>query len=142
MKEITSNYEVKKGDRLSFEFSIRSFWNAGQIKSALETVNQDPKLRVLDYRIEEHTWQEIGISSWIFDKLIVEIEVIQNPFPVMILAALIVSTVGLYFLSVTLDKMYLISESIPETAKTGLSMLALIGGAFAGYLILKKKFLA
>lgn len=138
MKEITTSYEVKKGDRIRFEFSIRSFWNEGQIKSALEQVNRDPKLTVIDYQVEEHTWQEIGISSWILDKLIVNVEVLQNPFPVMILVAMVISTIGLYFLSVTLNKVYLISESIPETAKTGLSMLTLFGGAFVGYFALRK----
>lgn len=143
MKEVTTNYQVKKGDQLQFEYTIQTLWSEDQIKSILDRVNTDPKLRVLDYNIVSHDWQTIGVYGeygTLLDKLIVKIEVLENPFPVMVLIALIVATSGLYFLSLTLDKVYLISESIPETAKTGLSMLVMLGGAFVGYLMLKKKF--
>lgn len=145
MKEITSNYQVKKGDQIQFEFTIQTLWSEEQIKSVLERINTDPKLRVMEYKTVAHDWRDVGMYgeyATLLDKLIVKVEVLQNPFPVMILIAMMVATAGLYFISLTLDKIYLISESIPETAKTGLSFLTLIGGAFAGYLILKRKFLS
>ena len=143
MKEVTTSYQVKKGDQLQFEYTIQTLWSEDQIKSILDRVNTDPKLTVLDYEIVTHNWQDVGVYGEygaLLDKLIVKIEVLQNPFPVMILIAMIVATGGLYFLSLTLDKVYLISESIPETAKTGLSFVMVLGAVFAGYMVLKKKF--
>jgi hypothetical protein len=142
MKEVTTSYQVKKGDQLQFEYTIQTLWSEDQIKSILDRVNTDPKLSVLDYEIVTHNWQDVGVYGeygMLLDKLIVKIEVLQNPFPVMILIAMIVATGGLYFLSLTLDKIYLISESIPETAKAGFSYMALIGTALVGYFILRKQ---
>jgi hypothetical protein len=140
MKEVTTSYQVKKGDQLQFEYTIQTLWSEDQIKSILDRVNTDPKLSVLDYEIVTHNWQDVGVYGeygMLLDKLVVKIEVLQNPFPVMILIAMIVATGGLYFLSLTLDKVYLISESIPETVKTGLSMVTILGGVFIGYLALR-----
>ncbi len=144
MKEVTSGYQVKKGDVLQFEYTIQTLWSEEQIKSVLERVNTDPKMKILEYKVVTHDWKDVGMYgeyAMLLDKFIVKVEVLQNPFPVMVLIAMITATAGFYFISLSLDKIYLITESIPETAKSGLSYLALIGGAFAGYLILKKKFL-
>jgi len=142
MKEVTTSYQVKKGDRLQFEFTIQTLWSEDQIKSIVERINTDPKLNVIDYEIVSHDWKDMGMYgeyATLLDKLIVRVEVLQNPFPVMVLIAMIVATGGIYFLSLTLDKIYLISESIPETAKTGLSIIIVIGAVFAGYIVLRKQ---
>lgn len=137
-----TNYQVKKGDQLQFEFTIQTLWSEDQIKSILEQVNTDPKLRIIDYETVAHDWKDVGMYgeyAALLDKLIVRVEVLQNPFPVMVLIAMIIASSGIYFLSLTLDKVYLISESIPETAKTGLSMIMVIGAVIAGYIVLRKQ---
>jgi len=143
MKEVTTNYQVKKGDQLQFEFTIQTLWSEDQIKSIVERINTDPKLNVIDYEIVSHDWKDVGMYgeyATLLDKLIVRVEVLQNPFPVMVLIAMIVAMGGLYFLSLTLDKVYLLSESIPDTVKSGFSTLALIGGAVIGFVALRKHF--
>ncbi len=141
MKEITSSYQVKKGDIIQFEFTIQTLWSEEQIKSIIDRVNTDPKLRVMDFKTVTHDWKDVGVYgeyATLLDKFVVKVEVLQNPFPVMVLIAMVVATAGLYFLSLSLDKIYLISESIPETAKTGLSFLGLAGSAIVGYFLLRK----
>lgn len=148
MQEVTTSYQVTKGDQLQFEFTIQTLWSEEQVKSALDQINTDPRLRVIGHEIVAHDWKDVGVYgeyAVLLDKLIVKVEVLQNPFPVMILIAMIIGVTGLYFLSLSLDKVYLIAKGViegigelPGAAKAGLSMLTLVGGALVGYLALRK----
>lgn len=142
MQEITQGYEVKKGDVLELHYNILSFWTNDQIDSLCEKIEASGKMSVQDYSIEKQSaWMNDPDYGWTpRDKLILKVEVIENPFPVLILVALIAGTAGLIFLSISLDKIYLIAKETPQALSTvglGLFTILVIAGMIF-YFVVKR----
>ena len=127
MIEINQSYQVKKGDIIEFDYRIFSLWENSQIQAILEKINNDGKMLVLDY--------ELSSSNFYSDLLKIKVEILQNPFPVLLLVVAIAAIGTSLFIYLSLDKIYLISEKAPETVTAGINLLSLAllfgGGLFA-----------
>lgn len=123
--EISQDYEVKVGDKLEMNFQILSIFTDAQVNYLINKVNEDGKVRVDNYRVENH--------SFFSDILIIEATVVQNPFPLALILIAITSIAGGLFIYLSLQKVYLIATEAPlAAASVGIGFLAavVIGGYF------------
>lgn len=116
-QEITQNFEVQKGDIIEFDYKILSLWEADQIEAILNKVNEDGRMSVVDY--------EIIKNNWYSDVLKVQVRILQNPFPLMILIFAIASIATSMFIYLSLSKIYLISREVPGAVTGGIGAISL-----------------
>jgi len=125
MQQISNDFQVKNGDIVQFDYKIMAIYEQPQINSIITKIDSDPRMSVVSYSVES--------SSWLNDILHIEVQVAQNPFPLLLLI-LAISAIGTsLFIYLTFDKAYLISREIPEVITGGLNtlnlgLIALIAG--------------
>lgn len=132
MKEISQSYQLKKGDRIELHYRILSVFEDAQINYLLSNINEDGRMIVEDYELENSTWYS--------DRLKIRIRVISNPFPLAILILAIGSIATSIFVYLSFDKAYLIARESPEilTEFTGsFSLIAIAIIAIIAYFILR-----
>lgn len=109
MKEISKNFELKKDDRIQLHYKILSVFENTQINYLLSNINEDGRMIVEDYSLENSTWYS--------DRLIINLRIINNPFPLTILILAIGSIATSIFLYLSFDKAYLIAREAPEVVE-------------------------
>lgn len=117
MQEITQNFEVQKGDTIEFDYKILSLWENDQIEAILNRINEDGRMEIAGY--------EIVPNNWYSDVLKIQIRILQNPFPLVVLVIAIASIATAIFVYLSLDKIYLISREVPEAITGGVGAISL-----------------
>jgi len=117
MQEITQNFEVQTGDIIELDYKILSLWEDAQIEAILNKINEDGRMEIAGY--------EIVSNNWYSDVLKIQIRVLKNPFPLVVLVVAIASIATAIFVYLSLDKMYLISREVPEVIAGGVGAVSL-----------------
>jgi hypothetical protein len=68
---------------------------------------------------------EIVPNNWYSDVLKIQIRILQNPFPLVVLVIAIASIATAIFVYLSLDKIYLISREVPEAITGGVGAISL-----------------
>ena len=118
------NYEAVKGERLELHFSILTLPVISNIQKQLITsqLAKDPHIKVLSV-------------DYIAGDLIVNVEILDNPFPLILLIGSVTAILGGWFIWASLSKVYKIIDdpAIRSTINIGLIVVS----AIVGLLVIK-----
>lgn len=118
--EVSQAEQARKGDVFDFHYIASGWCKQAKIESLVHKLDQDMRWRVDEFQYDEET-----------GKLRIRVEVLENPFPVIIIVAAI-GAIGAGLLAwLSLDKI----EKITTHPVAGLTALAAVIG---GLLILRK----
>lgn len=110
--EIPESTEAKVGDIFDLYYSVSGWWTKGKVESLVYRIDQDPRWKITRYDYDEPN-----------DKLRLRVEIVANPFPIVVVVAAIgVAAAGL-FAWLSLDKIEKITTS-PVGAAMGLGTVA------------------
>ncbi len=112
--EVPQSYEVRKGDLLDFHYAVSGWCKQAKIESLVHKLDEDPRWAVKEFEYDE----EKG-------KLRIRAEVIENPFPVIIIIAAIGAIGAGLFAWLSLDKIEKITSS-PVGAALSLGTVAAV----------------
>ena len=113
MMEVSQLENALKGEVYAFHYLVRGWGKEGQILTLIHKIDIDKRWKVISY-----TWNE--------PKLIIKIEIVINPLPVVIIVAAIGAIGTGLFCYLSLDKIEKIIES--PMIKTSILGTVLIGG--------------
>lgn len=116
-QEITQDFEVQTGDIIELDYKILSLWEDAQVGAILNKINEDGRMEIAGY--------EIISNNWYSDVLKIQIRVLKNPFPLVVLVVAIASIATSIFVYLSLDKIYLISREVPEAIAGGVGVVSL-----------------
>lgn len=119
-KEVAPYDQAEIGDVFDFHYTVKGWGKQGQIESLCRKLDEDQRWKVDEYSFDPET-----------SKLRIRVEIIQNPFPLIIVIAAIGAIGTGLFCWLSLDKV----EKIVSQPLGGLMMLGLVAG---GIMALRK----
>jgi len=118
--EVPQSYEARIGDVFDFHYTVSGWCKESKIASLCHELDEDKRWAVTEYDYDEKT-----------GKLRIRVEIVENPFPLILIVAVIGVIGGGLFAWLSLDKV----EKITARPIVGLSML---GAVAAGLMVLRK----
>lgn len=118
--EIPESHELRIGDRIDMFYTVSGWCKRGKIESLVHEVDQDLRWAIRAYDYNEDT-----------GKLRLRVEIVQNPFPVMVVVVAVAAVGAGLFAWLSLDKI----EKIVTDPVAGLAVLGVVIG---GLVVLRK----
>lgn len=119
-KEAAPYDQASIGDVFDFHYTIKGWGKQGQVESLVRKLDEDRRWKVVEYDFNPET-----------SKLRIRVEIVENPFPLIVVIAAIAAVGGGLFCWLSLDKV----EKIVSHPLGGLMMLGVIAG---GIIALRK----
>lgn len=123
-QEVVQTEQAKKGDVLDFFYTVKGWGKQGQIESLVRKLDEDQRWKVKEYDFNPDT-----------SKLRIRVEVVQNPFPIIIIVAAVGAIGTGLFCWLSLDKI----EQVISTPVGGLVMAGTIVFAIMAIMKFGKK---